>query len=319
MKTILVGDIHIGKSFPYSNRVTAPRWAALQDDTIERILRLTEIHGIIQLGDLFDTPTVNCHDFVRGWEFAQKCEYVIAGNHDLSNNTERTSAIELLLKLGCHVVRDTLITNEFYIVPHHLLQKDFEESLESLGSAGLTLLHCNFGYFPGQPTENYLTTQMAQKLGKVISGHEHDYKQVGNVTMLGSILPMNFGEMTDKYIMVVNEDQTEFELVCIWEKDRNYAKVSAREFLDIPLDAALQFIEIFGNVTPEENLLVSQRVIEWYTKNKTVIAIKNTICLQTSSASFDDTDDDSPVLLDWVEIVKQSMSEEQIAVLGEVL
>lgn len=279
--TIIVGDIHIDKRFPYTNKKTHERWRDLQDKTLGLIFK--DAPPAIQAGDLFDNFMVSAEQYVRADEqVAAKCMHVMAGNHDLSNNTDKKSAVQLLLNSVERVTCVAVHSINYILLPHQLTQEKFEGILEHVGEfcstqiPNVLVLHCNYGEREGTQTENYLRPAVARellfKVNGIVFGHEHNGgERMGNVIAIGSILPMNFGEMTDKYVWNVED----WKAIKVWDSEVNYAKWPFQEFLQRGPDVPLQFIEIIGEVSPAESLAVKKMIALWYSQSDTIIAIKD--------------------------------------------
>jgi DNA repair exonuclease SbcCD nuclease subunit len=277
---IIVGDIHLDKRFPYTNSKTHLRWLQLQDSTLNRIFKSGE--AAIQVGDLFDKFMVTAEQFIRADSIvAKRCLRVIAGNHDTSNNTDKKSAVHLLQNATHYPTCLPYGGVNYVIVPHQLTQEQFEIELGALDNLtdtqtpNILLLHCNYGDREGTQTENYLRPDMAKKLltkfNGIVFGHEHNGgTRAKNVIAVGSILPMNFGEMADKYVWNVEEWAPEL----IWSAGESYRQWSFQEFLREPLQP-LQFVEIYGEVTAAESLAVKRLIATWYSESETIIAIKD--------------------------------------------
>lgn len=329
MPTNLIGDIHLGKRFPFTNKTTAARWEHVKQTLLDDILELPGEH--IQLGDLFDDFTTDSTVFVQGFHFAKSCAALLSGNHDKSNNTDKESAMELLGHIGCNVIWDNIVCYaikgiNYVAVPHTLTQEAFEDNLtKAIGLATPTipnvlLLHTNYGERPGTSTENYLRPDKAKELRNhfqfIISGHEHNaHEPLSGVFMSGSVLPMNFGEMTDKYVMTVKDSN--LEKVLVWRASDNYLKLDYKDFLPLQVDTAVQFIEVVGTVDVSEVLLINKRIAEWYLKSESLIAIKNSTTSLKSEAS--ETSAEKAHAVDWVETVSKLLTPDELQVFNELL
>ena len=331
---ILIGDIHLGKKFPYTNIKTAARWENLKSQTLNKIMALEGTK--LQAGDLFDSHSVDSATFVQGYLIAKQCEALLSGNHDISNNTEKSSAMDLLRQFNVNVVWEKpmmvdLGDTRFVMIPHQLTQEKFDTLLASAkvmiaeGRKNVLILHCNYGLREGSETENYLRPEVAKELlstqGKdfalkhfyhIVCGHEHNssHPLVG-VTMMGSVLPMDFGQMTDKYVW------TEASQILTWSAKENYRKLDYMEFLDLGIDEPLQFIEITGTVVVAEAIMISKRIVEWYKQSSTLIAIKNNTLAHKVEAS--ETEDKASNPDNWISIVSAEMTEEEQVVFNELL
>lgn len=312
--TIIVGDIHIDKRFPYTNKKTHERWRDLQDKTLDLIFEGAP--PAIQAGDLFDNFMVSAEQYVRAVKQVEvKCVRVMAGNHDLSNNTDKKSAVQLMLNSVEMVTCKAINGINYIFLPHQLTQEKFEGFLEHVGELCSTqipnvlVLHCNYGEREGTQTENYLRPAVARellfKVNGIVFGHEHNggFRDSPNVVAVGSILPMNFGEMTDKFVWNVED----WKAIKVWDSEANYKKVHFLEFLRMPL-VNLQFIEIVGEVTPAESLAVKKLIAMWYSQSDTIIAIKDsTSPLKTDTEIAEERIAES----DWEVTVMALMTDEE--------
>lgn len=277
---IIVGDIHIDKRFPYTNSKTHLRWRELQDKTLFSIFSGSP--PAVQAGDLFDNFMVTAEQFVRADTFvAKRCLKVLAGNHDTSNNTDKKSAVHLLGNSASYPTCLAMGGVNYVVIPHQLTQEQFEIELGALdnltrgSTPNILLLHCNYGDREGTQTENYLRPEMAKKLltkfNGIVFGHEHNGgERTKNVIAVGSILPMNFGEMSDKFVW----DVEAWAPKPTWNREENYRLWTYGTFLSEPLQP-LQFIEIVGEVTAAESLAVKRLIATWYSESETIIAIKD--------------------------------------------
>lgn len=284
---ILVGDIHLDKRFPFTNKKTLNRWRDLQTQTIENLLTIADPGETwIQLGDLFDSFMVSAEQFLRAQNLvATHCVALLAGNHDRSNDTDRVSAVTLFPRAITDVTEISSGSTNFILVPHQLTQESFEKALTEAelhirrGMHNTLLLHCNFSDREGTTTENYLNSKWRQyledKFDYIVGGHEHNSRQVSSRTLaLGSILPMNFGEMTDKHVM------TRDGLVVCWSAEQYYRKWTYEQFLQEPVNHNLQFIEVVGQASVSDTLLVTKRIAAWYLESESIIAIKPSLSKQ---------------------------------------
>jgi DNA repair exonuclease SbcCD nuclease subunit len=310
----IVGDIHLDKRFPYTNAKTHQRWKALQEDVLNKCF----CNGrTIQLGDVFDKYMVSAEDYVEAMYWFSDCAWVLAGNHDISNNTEKLSAVHLLENCVKHVTCATHEGINYIMVPHQLTQEKFEEALSNLhkfisGSIpNVLLLHCNYGDREGTQTENYLRPAkakalLAEGIDDIVFGHEHNGGLRGSkVIAVGSILPMNFGEMTDKYVW----DPEDRELIKVWDSTKGYAKWDYREFLQQGPLGSYQFIEVTGEVSPAEALAVKKQIASWYATSDSLIAIKDSTELMRAVS----TDGDGKVIkqTEWESRILEMLTEQE--------
>ena len=321
MKIKLIGDMHLGKKFPY----TTNKSAAIFEELRYKILAKHTQGKFIQLGDLFDDYSVSDNVLVQGYRWMENCVAALAGNHDVSNNTEKSSAIKLLRDdLGINVAWidycvHTIGNTDFHLVPHQLTQDDFEGVLDSLepGSRlNVLVLHCNYGDRAGVITENYLRTDRAKELSKkfhlIVSGHEHNIsKPLKNLIMLGSVMPFSFGEMNTKYVMDYDCETGNYELIPTWV-DGSARQVQFQDFLDTPIHQ--EFIEVMGSLDVSQAAQVNKRIASLY-KDTDVIAIKNSTAIYRHEKEADELQQPQ----DWLSQVRAQCSKEQALVLDSLL
>ncbi len=322
-KVRIIGDVHIDKRFPFTSQKTAQVFRDLQAQIMEQV---SVPNGpTFQLGDLFDGFSVSGETLVKGYRFASY-KTLLAGNHDKSNNLDKSSALELLKEhMGLDIVWGSLREfhgdgTVFHLVPHQLTQELFEEALASLVHSKLgrnvLLLHCNFGNREGTQTENYLRPEVAKSLlsergfDLIVSGHEHNFnKPMKGVVMLGSIMPYSFGEMTDKFVMDYDTQTGEYELIPTWVAVENYTCMSAGAAMPEPE----AFTEIVGTTTVEMAAALNKQIAEWYKDGK-VIAVKNSTTLLRHEREVQEYKAE-----DWVAEVMKQCNDAQQGKLKELL
>jgi len=315
----LIGDIHFGKRFPHTTIKTSDRFDQMRNNSVAKSLSQ---HTCVQLGDLFDTYTVNDDLFVSGYKTTWNCLWTLAGNHDLSKNTDKPSAL-LLLKdnfndsIASEITRFSEGMTEFFLVPHQHTQGEFIKALESLVGLkthrfNVLCLHCNFGDHTGPETDNYLPPAVARTLlgsgfTLIVSGHEHNHrKPMDAVVMLGSILPMSFGEMETKFVMDYDTQGGTYELVPVWHSDK-YAKADAKGFIEHDFPSDTQFVEIVGDVDVDMMAQVNRRAQGMFKNMESIIAIKNNTVLHRHNKAVQDTKKEH-----WLDaLLKQCVNDRQ--------
>lgn len=308
MQIRLIGDVHFGKRFPHTTLKTAQTF----DEYRELLFnRLTLYESVIQLGDLFDEFSVDDLTFVKGYNAANKCLVVLPGNHDLSKNTDKESALLLLQShLGCPVVTESYQTisegmTEFTLLPHQHTQSIFEDRLKFLcdfmknkedkARFNVLCLHCNYGAHTGPDADNYLSPAMAKELlasgfSLIVSGHEHNFRSpMTGVVMLGSIMPMSFGEMGSKFVMDYDTQTGTYDLVPSWSSD-NYGRYTWQELLlkDSFTWNNYQFIEVVGDLEVDDAVKLNRAISSILKGNDKIVAIKNNTVLHKQSHRVSD-------------------------------
>ena len=200
-KICYIGDTHIGKRF--KTGVPLNRLGE-REELIYKLFEEQlnqEADAIIHLGDLFDTPTVSYDDLMRTFALIKDaatkhplCHYIfLAGNHDLSKETEKTCAFKVLsylLKVQSNVsfVYDepeyfpAINADIWPYMSYDKIREKFRGTLPNKQD-----ICC--GHF-----DEPFPTDIFELYKEVHTGHIHIPKQVNNITVHGSIIPMNFGE-----------------------------------------------------------------------------------------------------------------------------
>lgn len=212
---VLVGDIHLGRSF--KTGVPLDRRGEIEE-TFKRafVESLKGCEGkklYVQLGDLFDNFKVP-YDLLL-WIYETITEYIhadcqyyfIAGNHDLSRNSEDVSAIQVLALMLEFVTNVHFVLDDVVNLPafgFSLVPWSYTKPVDEL------LKRCTTNYILGH-FEEPLNPAVSTSDSNFISGHIHLPHQNGNVNFLGSILPIAFGEndCNDEGMITVTLDELE--------------------------------------------------------------------------------------------------------------
>jgi DNA repair exonuclease SbcCD nuclease subunit len=194
---------------------------------------------------------------------------------------------------------------EFFLLPHQHTQALFEERLkflcdliqkkESKARFNVLCLHCNFGAHTGPEADNYLSPAMAKELlaagfHLIVSGHEHNFRNpMPGVVMLGSILPMSFGEMEQKYVMDYDTQAGTYDLTHSWSTS-GYCRVSWGELLAEECSTwnNYQFLEIVGDLEVDNAVKVNRQVSAILRACDNIIAVKNNTVLHKQSHKIDE-------------------------------
>lgn len=171
-------------------------------------------------------------------------------------------------------------------VPYQPTQAAFLKALQDAVDVGkddrpacqVLVLHCNYDltFAKDDPLTNNLSPEKAEELLEVFDyifcGHEHNPRVLhnGRLIMTGSIMPLSFAEMTDKFIWHVENGEITREL--IWSVDQHYRCFGAAEAPDV-LDEALEFIKITGTVSASEYADLLRKVQAWWQESPNLLAV----------------------------------------------
>lgn len=204
----LIGDTHFGKKF--KTGVPLNRRGELEEMFFTKFEKeLNEPSDlVVQLGDLFDSVIVDLNTIDRVYNIINQAYnnskrtqfFFIRGNHDAPRDSAQTSAFDILEKM-CAPMRDRV---NFVVSPVRWRNNIFvgwdyfrEETLrETFSKLNLSSSDYIFGHFE-EPIEPVLL----EIDNPVFSGHIHKAHTVGNVSFVGSLLPLAFGEEGDSTIM----------------------------------------------------------------------------------------------------------------------
>ncbi|MBP5469043.1 MAG: metallophosphoesterase [Candidatus Riflebacteria bacterium] len=215
-----IGDVHLGKKFrskdiPLDKRgvrekLLLARFQLYVNNAIKQV-KGGYYKGVVQVGDLFDSFCVSYEDLLLAYQILSEFEknqipcYILAGNHDVSKDNTRVSAFSLLKKMMTdsgykHIsfieenVRAYKIGDETYIFVPYVHGKTYEEQLTPYTKLpGKTVV---FGHF-----EEPYTDWLKRNFGEIYTGHIHLPRKEGNITVVGSIMPLTFAEDSTNQFM----------------------------------------------------------------------------------------------------------------------
>jgi calcineurin-like phosphoesterase family protein len=334
MKIRLIGDLHIGKVIAHSTKTSGALFSKMHEEVLESVLN-TDL-PMYQLGDVFDKFDCNSTDFLKAHRFCYQMTGILMGNHDISNDMTKRGALENLSTMPVSDVYKnfamdgyTLHSHDYghkvFMVPHQLTNEVFQQVLEGAISAvkkctdegnKILLLHTNYGSDSESLLENNVTPDMAARLNEVFdivfSGHEHTYKE-GLVNMVGAVMPFTFGEMENKYVVDLDLDTLETELVPCWVSEGGgYEQLSVKQFLEMPSQER-DFIEIVGEISPEQLLPVAKNMAAIF-KDGQAMAIRYSCTLPESEVTLTP----EGKALSWKDILEADLPEDLLKIFQEL-
>lgn len=271
-----IGDVHIGKRFrtgvPLNRRGDREEmlFNKFQEEIQKGIQSVKELkhHGVIQMGDLFDSFSVGYNDLFRvmnliyAFEVNRVPAYFLAGNHDLSKEQDKISALRVLQLLTREWTYVKFIIDEpmllqftegchGLIVPYSHTKKLSEQLEPFLGYK--ETIHHMWGHF-----EEPYTEELKGWATNIYTGHVHTPRTEDNVIVQGSILPLTFGEDPNQSLMVTCNSLEELRAWTGKGHDKCF-RVVLKEGESLPNDFdCLQLIEYKPNKEIEaEDLNVS--------------------------------------------------------------
>lgn len=272
------------------------------------------------LGDLFDKAHNDESTLVRGHLIADKCDMVIAGNHDETNRESATTTLRALETMMGNLIVATpdlsspyfyrLENSPYFIVPHHASQEVFDKALgEALVAAEgskldhtYLLLHCNYNCpFDTEDSTLNLSPEMAEWLLSVFSriflGHEHNPKTFmgDRVVLVGNVHPTSFSDISDKFAWDLVPGTNELHKRTIWSQADHYREVKYGE--ELPDLQGVQFVDVVGAEPVEDGTQVAQFVRSVWEESDTLLAVRNNVQILDHLRDVD-ADTSTPALVD---------------------
>ena len=206
MKRIIIPDIHLDRKF----NVTfgdPTIWEKKSLELIKHIIDESNPDQILFLGDVFNTSHPSFHSIFEFLEVVKGHDVtVISGNHDIPK-TQKKSVMDYLSKYVKVISRNevTEVWDNNYAIgwcdTQSLFEAKINATLEHMKGEYL-FLHAAYNNWDNE-MDNVITNDMIKLAKKkdviMISGHEHVSNIRDNMYHLGSIMPLNIGELGVKY------------------------------------------------------------------------------------------------------------------------
>lgn len=293
-RTLIFSDPHLGVSRKANTtRASSQR---LKHRVFEQTLRL--VNGItpgttvICCGDLFDKFSNDEKTLAQGIQVADRCHYILAGNHDSQKDLHKYSSFDLLLdEIYPSMAETALISMEmrthvsdpYTFVPHALTQSRFEDILDSLNPNpnyphNYLFLHCSWDRetdqeSAGEEAALNLSRRKAQELlakgfTRIFLGHEHKPTEAlgGRVIVVGNPFPTSFGDLSEKRIIMLDPETDIMESITLYSEDYLHYKG--------PVSAALNRIAPFMDVVDDLGTEETAGIVRELLENKEVYAVR---------------------------------------------
>lgn len=302
MTYMIVNDLHLG--LRRQTGVTKRSLASFNEWQFEQAKEILLSHperDLILLGDVFAEFAVEYIVLQRiatilmlRLKLGHRKVLVCEGNHDLSKDQTKASAIRMLGWLlsalapaGAVVyVGDGAVEIEpgVFAVPHLINQEAFEAALTGLPKKSTVLLHANFDNpFAAEKLHSLnLSPAQAGDFDMVLSGHEHVRSHRGNVFMLGSPWPCNIGEAeVDHGYHLWDGPGHEPEFVPTWSSAEHCLAIDWKD-LGSEISNTIQFIRVTGEAEAAEAALVIE-AIDKFRASSDAFFITNSVKVGTIS------------------------------------
>lgn len=296
MKILILGDLHIKKK-------NCSLWNDIQEE-IYKIIEEKKIDLFVSLGDTLDTHEridMRClHTAVNFYtNISKKClTYVLIGNHDRENNRDYCTTLHPFFGLSTERLKfvDTPCEYQKLLFIPYVPKGKFNDALLLAGynvtepdvnRPNFIFAHQEFYGCKMNNTISDKGDKWSPNLPNIISGHIHDYQQLGNILYVGTPFQHDYNESHDKALLYLDlkGGVERIPLKCITKK--------------YTYSINPQDIPAFINMLPKENA-VSGRDVDL--KNKILIKVvvnveatdvkvlKNNEFYKTLSSSVDKVD-----------------------------
>lgn len=272
MKAFLIGDVHLGRKFrnkdiPLDKRgvreqILRLRFQQYVDLAIKSV-KSGNYKLVIQLGDLFDSFAVPYEDLLFAYEQLSKFNqnnvtcYILAGNHDLSKDTSRVSALSMLKKMlgdkcvhiiteDYQVIHDNLNNEQHVLIPYNH-EDDSRKNLRPFRIIG-DIKSYIYGHF-----DEPFPVEWQQQFTHVYTGHIHKPREEGNITVVGSILPLTFAEdANNSFMRTVTLDEYEKDLTAGVSEYRCY-RIKLRDGEELPTEKHCLQMSVYNDKKPDDS------------------------------------------------------------------
>lgn len=300
---MVISDTHLGVTRQTGTTLDSQRYLA--------IIMIIKFYSLLEAASQKQCDLLINGDLFDGFEVSKNIEFVAfsslhrwclknpelqlivsAGNHDLSRDSSKKSSFENLCEYLKEVSPQVFVVlgdqKSFYdgkviVIPHVANQEMFDRQLaEALGDSKVktVFVHANYDNFFARESDHSLnvSAEVARKFDeqgiKLIFGHEHKKRQIGNVHIVGNQIISSIadclGDDSKQYIVLDGDGEIEyhqFETVA----DR-YEEVDWRSE-SLPNK---DFIRISGTAEYSEAADVIAKISQWR-KTSEALVITNAV------------------------------------------
>lgn len=232
-QVLIYTDPHLG--LKRKANFTPASAAAREKEAITSLLSLVRSERFVFCaGDFFDKANNPEEVIDSTLEIAEHTNIILAGNHDVKNNVESVSSLDIVDRVcdnvlfsndsGFHIIK--VEGCSFVFVPHVMTQERFTKILSQLNKVekGVLILHCNYDTLNSEDDIHLtLTRDMAEQLltkfQYIFIGHEHTAKEDfdGRLQLIGSFRPTAFDNLDEKSVIIFDTETNSFHRQVVWE------------------------------------------------------------------------------------------------------
>ena len=289
-KLMVISDTHLGVK--RQTGTTQETQAELSINLLRDFRALLHIanrdgHDLLINGDLFDgfevSKSVEFDVFKLLFKWVTESGHRLilsAGNHDLNRCSDVKSSFQNLCSYLTSVSPDRVQVidgawsldriHSVAIIPHLPNQEEFDAAMEEVLAKPdhfyVVCVHANYDNFFARESDHSLnvSAEMAKRFEdasiKMVFGHEHKKRQIGNVHIVGNQLITSVADClnddTKQYILI---DQGEIEYHTFTTVSDVYAEVDWRE-TEMP---NVDFVRVTGTAEYSEAADVVSKLAKW--------------------------------------------------------
>lgn len=316
MKYIVFSDPHIGYR-PKSHVTTASAERYSQMVVVQAHVALDQVRKefpdapVLCLGDLFHKHSNSERVILEGSDLMARTNLCLNGNHDVLNVAGATSSFDLAWQLNRHAT-DSQWTHreraewgywptskdqqaEFWYCCHYLTQADFEAAVNAVCSAAMKavshykylLLHCNVGEGYGGDVEAdgsslFLTKELREKASsvfdRILVGHEHVPRSIGNLQIVGNTIPLTFGEMADRFVWILDTADNSLTPARTLSMSERLLVTEVTQLSDletISLVPEIWWVDLKGQLPVEDKPKALKTIVDLWKQSDSLLAIRN--------------------------------------------
>jgi predicted phosphodiesterase len=281
-KYLIISDLHFGlKRKAGATPQSMVGYADFQFQSAELALQEYHAQHLLIAGDLFAAGQVDYATLWRTAELLRKWGgdiYCLQGNHDIIRDRTQMPALQFLAKmLGPRftlIDEPMLITDDIAVVPHLPNQEAYDAAVAEAAQDALILVtHANFEnpFAQGQDHSLNLTAAQAAEFELVLNGHEHAPRVVGNVQMLGSLVPCQPAEANIDHFAWLWDGETPpmpVPSACPSYEEQNWYELIRPEAL---------FVKVVGEAEAGEAATVIQEISQFRQDYPDVFMVANAV------------------------------------------
>ena len=225
-------------------------------------------------GDFYDKESVSEQTILDSLPIAEKTDFIMAGNHDLSNRDGKATSFSILAEI---IGQKALIADYkdnvgfsvevgstmFCFAPHVLTQAAYESMIEDLRQEAskfpgyrVLCLHCNWDMDPERISESTLnltpelTYRLLSDFHHILLGHVHTPEDLyeGRVKIIGSVFPTAFDNMENKRCLIYDTETGVFSEQTTWSANRCYVGPAS----EVPHDMKQYYDLLLDDMNPGE-------------------------------------------------------------------